>query len=183
MDQNQNFPAALAEAYRSELLTCLQDARRGLLSPDRQRYCFEEIAGTRNTPAYPADGDALLSELRRAVAGQPQITARECDAMQLAQQGGKLLFYCNHDRYTLAEIAALADGSYTAFVYLDGDASRGHLSEYAAGITAELDAWCVTQGVVPGPLPTDDEPERFPSLADAAAHLRACLSRPESILC
>ena len=90
---NEQKMTALAQSYRADLLYYIERAKLGKCPPHWQAYCFGEIAGAKGTPAYPADGDALLAELRALVDTVPQQTNREANAAEIAAYHGQMLFY------------------------------------------------------------------------------------------
>ena len=75
---------ALAASYRADLLYYIERAKLGKCPPHWQAYCFGEIADAKGTDNYPADGDALLAELRRLVDTVPQITNRDENVAEIA---------------------------------------------------------------------------------------------------
>lgn len=94
---------ALAASYRADLLYYIERAKLGKCPPHWQAYCFGEIADAKGTDNYPADGDALLAELRRLVDTVPQITNRDENVAEIAAYCGRMLFYFDRDYYTLAD--------------------------------------------------------------------------------
>ncbi len=130
----KKYMEMLKNGYREDLRDCIRLAECGLCPPWRQSYCFGEIAAAQGTDAYPADGDALLAELRSLTDTVQQITDREESAAELAALGGELLFHCGCDG-ALVELAALPGGQFDGWVYLDGAENDAELIE------AELKAW------------------------------------------
>ena len=98
---------ALAASYRADLLYYIERAKLGKCPPHWQAYCFGEIADAKGTDNYPADGDALLAELRQLVDTVPQITNRDENVAEIAAYRGRMLFYFDRDYYTLAELVHL----------------------------------------------------------------------------
>lgn len=186
---NEQKMTALAQSYRADLLYYIERAKLGKCPPHWQAYCFGEIAGAKGTPAYPADGDALLAELRTLVDTVPQQTNREANAAEIATYHGQMLFYFDRDYYTLAELVHLPErGKYSACVYIDADGSRDDRPGYARSIAVQLDEWRRENGIpfdkstLPA-HPADSDKGEFDTMEEALGYLYTCLHYPDSVLC
>lgn len=144
----------------------------------------------KGTPAYPADGDALLAELRALVDTVPQQTNREANAAEIAAYHGQMLFYFDRDYYTLAELVHLPErGKYSACVYIDAD---GAATTAPAMPAASRCSWTNGGGRTASPLtnrPCPPIPCRFATMASLtrwkkrwATCTPACTT-PDSVLC
>ena len=185
---NQNMNA-LAASYRADLLYYIERAKLGKCPPHWQAYCFGEIAGAKGSDAYPADGDALLAELRKLVDTVPQITNRDENVAEIAAYRGKMLFYFDRDYYTLAELVHLpGKDKYSACVYIDADGSKANRPAYAQDIAVQVDAWR-NENSIPfdkatiAAKPSETDGEEFDTMDEALRYLYTCLNFPDSVLC
>ncbi len=180
---------ALAASYRADLLYYIERAKLGKCPPHWQAYCFGEIADAKGTDNYPADGDALLAELRQLVDTVPQITNRDENVAEIAAYRGRMLFYFDRDYYTLAELVHLpGKDKYSACVYIDADGSSSDRTAYANNIAVQVDEWR-RQNDIPfdkstiAARPADADGGEFDTMDEALRYLYTCLNFPDSVLC
>ena len=180
---------ALAASYRADLLYYIERAKLGKCPPHWQAYCFGEIADAKGTDNYPADGDALLAELRRLVDTVPQITNRDENVAEIAAYCGRMLFYFDRDYYTLAELVHLpGKDKYSACVYIDAAGSSSDRTAYAKNIAVQVDEWR-RQNDIPfdkstiAARPADTDGGEFDTMDEALRYLYTCLNFPDSVLC
>lgn len=143
----------------------------------------------KGTDNYPADGDALLAELRQLVDTVPQITNRDENVAEIATYRGRMLFYFDRDYYTLAELVHLpGKDKYSACVYIDADGSSSDRTAYAKNIAVQVDEWR-RQNDIPfdkstiAARPADADGGEFDTMDEALRYLYTCLNFPDSVLC
>lgn len=145
-----------------------------------QAYCFGEIADAKGTDNYPADGDALLAELRQLVDTVPQITNRDENVAEIATYRGRMLFYFDRDYYTLASCTPARKDKYSACVYIDADGSSSDRTAYAKNIAVQVDEWR-RQNDIPfdkstiAARPADADGGEFDTMDEALRYLYTCL--------
>ena len=172
----KEFAMSLSQSYRQDLLDAIQLAEQGMLSPSRQAYCFEEIADTKGTVLYPADGDELFCQLRTALGEKAQISERQRAEGELHKLGVELLFHIYINRFTFAEITHnTATDRYDAIIYLDERATDKEKRANAAAMRKAFDAWLEGNGLTADPTALTEVPDpcegRFDTLAGANAHI------------
>jgi hypothetical protein len=77
----------------TEVLDCLEDAKRGLLSPYWQAYAEREIDQLRDADgALPQKAEAVVQELHAVLARTPQINDKELIRREAAARGNELVY-------------------------------------------------------------------------------------------
>jgi hypothetical protein len=77
----------------AEVLSCLEDAKQGQLSPYWQGYAKRELDSLRDdTGALPPDAEILEKQLQSILASTPQISDHTFIENEAAAQGNKLIY-------------------------------------------------------------------------------------------
>jgi hypothetical protein len=79
-----------------EILSCLQDAKQGALSPYWQNYANRELDALRDLDGnLPPDAEILAEQLQRVLAITPQISDHAFIEQEAAVQGNELIYDCH----------------------------------------------------------------------------------------
>jgi hypothetical protein len=77
----------------AEVLSCLEDAKQGQLSPYWQGYAKRELDSLRDdTGALPPDAEILEKQLQSVLASTPQISDHTFIENEVAAQGNELIY-------------------------------------------------------------------------------------------
>jgi hypothetical protein len=105
----------------TEVLSCLEDAKQGLLSPYWQGYAKRELDSLRDsTGALPPDAEILARQLQSVLASTPQISDHTFIENEAAAQGNKLIYDyhgTSHDAFAVI-LYSPEKQAYTASVSL-----------------------------------------------------------------
>jgi hypothetical protein len=129
-----------------EILSCLEDAKQGLLSPYWQNYAQRELDTLRDQDgALPPDAKILAEQLQNVLATTPQISDHTFIEQEAALQGNKLIYDCHGaspDAFVILLYTA-EEHAYTASVSLPYAAGSARVE--AQAIREDLRQWLARQ--------------------------------------
>jgi hypothetical protein len=132
----------------AEVLSCLEDAKQGLLSPYWQGYAERELDTLRDAGGHlPPDAEALNHELHSILASTPQISDHESIAHEVVAQGNQLVYDyhgTSSDAFAII-IYVPANNIYTASLALPYSTEAAHAE--AAGMQEDLQKWLKNKNI------------------------------------